>query len=930
MSHLQVVLDPVQLGRIQATHRGFLYQHLYAVGLLLSSTKIGLISLVVEKDEDIELILPTSRLYLQIKTRSRDLIPSDVADSLSRFDEIRAEHGRGTRGSTPRFCILTNASPSAALKAEIANWPTDVAFKSPSFGFGDTSFPPPAWSSLEETIEWCIRAAEQVPFGSLSAETLVWKLAGVVLFSCTGGGWKEFKVSELPALLEQMVVQLHSFPNLPNTYRPQADEPSFLSDERIVLIEGFSGAGKTTWAAHGSLHSPGPVAYFDIGDMPTSAVAPSLARELAALVLPGNHEEIRKLMLPGASGLQSLRALDLFLKRAGIKLTATLDNVHRMSSGQLVDILKVMPSVRFVLLAQPWPDLPTIETAAQVEAKKLRGWAIKQIAEEFAANGCDVSVVQAERLRRLTGGLPLYIQNLAKIVREYYASNADAFCDELETLTHAHATGQEAILRQIQIRLSPRSNKVSGLLAISDVPLQRSDVATFLQEGLSIEQGEVFSALRELQGWGIVEVLRDGRITLHDSFRILAQGAQSDAGAEAVVRAKKCLVRILQKEHGVPTFRLLCRLLPEIGAMEALVDIASGLGEYFHEFGMSQEFESILSEAAQSTTIPVSDRFWAVDTLVYWKLQNNQNAEAEEYLRQLEKLSSEFTSGERQLEAISLKRLLLAGRRRDLSAVKEAFREASSLSPSDSVFHRTLRYNYAVSLYLGQKYDEAAKLTMPLIQEYFEVLGLKPEDVTLKNPPEIFKKLKNTDSQQDDLKHLADSLDLHAMIMDKLGKYGQALARLHSFKFYAMANALGSAVRVGRDLVDELSERGDAIGARMFMESTVLQVFSEGQALDYFLPIHSQYAVVLAYCGEIEAARRTMKELETFVVATPEWQDEYRSRRRVVERIANGELSLPENPRPVLPAPAAKRAKIGRNEPCPCGSGQKYKKCCGH
>ncbi|HCS11656.1 MAG TPA: hypothetical protein DIV40_09390 [Clostridiales bacterium] len=24
-----------------------------------------------------------------------------------------------------------------------------------------------------------------------------------------------------------------------------------------------------------------------------------------------------------------------------------------------------------------------------------------------------------------------------------------------------------------------------------------------------------------------------------------------------------------------------------------------------------------------------------------------------------------------------------------------------------------------------------------------------------------------------------------------------------------------------------------------------------------------------------------------------------------------------------------KKEKIGRNEPCPCGSGKKYKKCCG-
>jgi len=28
------------------------------------------------------------------------------------------------------------------------------------------------------------------------------------------------------------------------------------------------------------------------------------------------------------------------------------------------------------------------------------------------------------------------------------------------------------------------------------------------------------------------------------------------------------------------------------------------------------------------------------------------------------------------------------------------------------------------------------------------------------------------------------------------------------------------------------------------------------------------------------------------------------------------------------PAPA-KKVKVGRNDPCPCGSGKKYKKCCG-
>ena len=32
---------------------------------------------------------------------------------------------------------------------------------------------------------------------------------------------------------------------------------------------------------------------------------------------------------------------------------------------------------------------------------------------------------------------------------------------------------------------------------------------------------------------------------------------------------------------------------------------------------------------------------------------------------------------------------------------------------------------------------------------------------------------------------------------------------------------------------------------------------------------------------------------------------------------------------PVRQQPIVKRKKVGRNEPCPCGSGRKYKKCCG-
>jgi uncharacterized protein YecA (UPF0149 family) len=32
---------------------------------------------------------------------------------------------------------------------------------------------------------------------------------------------------------------------------------------------------------------------------------------------------------------------------------------------------------------------------------------------------------------------------------------------------------------------------------------------------------------------------------------------------------------------------------------------------------------------------------------------------------------------------------------------------------------------------------------------------------------------------------------------------------------------------------------------------------------------------------------------------------------------------------PLLDAPMQRERKIGRNDPCPCGSGKKYKRCCG-
>jgi tetratricopeptide (TPR) repeat protein len=601
-----------------------------------------------------------------------------------------------------------------------------------------------------------------------------------------------------------------------------------------------------------------------------------------------------------------------------------------MDAAELIAIIRAAPSLRWVLLGQPWPAKAAIEAEFGIEAQTLHGWSLHEIAKEFSDHGCQISPSQAERIRHVTGGLPLFVQSSAKMVHDHYDGDAEKFIRAIENLTHPRTTGQEVILRQVQDKLPTEASQVASLLSIPDIALAVSDAKFFTAGALDLAEPRISAAIRELTDWGIVETLRDGRLAMHDAFRVLAQQAQATLRQDIVIKAKNLLVTKLMKGHGIAVFRLLCRLLPEIGQMDALVDVASDTSEYFHEFGMSQEFERVLLDAVHSDGLTPGDKFWALDTIIFWKVQSREDDEAEKYLKEAEALVEKFGPNERQIEALALKQLILAGHRGQIDLLKEIFERAVALSPEDKSFHRVLRYNYAACLYSLKEYDVAKSLIFPLIKEYFELLGLKPEDVTFKNQSEIFSKLKKTAFETDDLKHLADSLDLHASIMEGLN-IPSPLARIHAFKFYAMANALTSAIKAGAKVVDEFLNMGDPVGARHFMESAMLQVFSEGRALDYFVPVHSQYAVVLAYCGEIDRAKTTMDELRPFLAASPEWQSDFEDQQRSIERIGAGLISLPQfgppQSDPILRK--SKRVKIGRNDLCPCGSGKKFKRCCG-
>lgn len=206
--------------------------------------------------------------------------------------------------------------------------------------------------------------------------------------------------------------------------------------------------------------------------------------------------------------------------------------------------------------------------------------------------------------------------------------------------------------------------------------------------------------------------------------------------------------------------------------------------------------------------------------------------------------------------------------------------------------------------------------------------------MTFKNLPEIARSIGNVSSKADDIKRLADCLDLQANALLAAGRES-LFARIHAHKFCILSDALSSAVKVGQDFVDEcLRVRGDVVGARQFMEDSLIPLVRERKLLDKLVPVSGQYAVVLAYCGEYDAARRTLKEIRAFVVPNTHQAEEFEEQSNLVDAISTGEITLKALNRALsfqksLRHPALSEARVGRNERCPCGSGKKYKKCHG-
>lgn len=942
------VVDERQLVRIEAVHRGFLYQHIYGAICLLLAGANGVERVIVERDEDVEIVLPHRRVYIQIKTRVGSLSFGDIEGALQRFDEIRREHGKGARDGYASFLIASNAAPSGPLLKKIAadNWPKDVQLHWPDGPLPTDPFLPVPPKSIGDAISTCSTLAGKLPFALLKPETLTWKLASIVMFASAGTPPRQdhsFSREELTTLFEQLVVQMQELPAPPPVYRAQIDEPPLLGDQRIRIVSGLSGAGKTAWVAEAALHAPLPVTYIDVVDTPGPALASAVTREVAGRMFGRSSGKLGEILLPGASGLDTLGALSVKLGEEGVYAHVVIDNAHRVPPTDIEAIVVRAPHLRFLLLGQPGPEVVAMEARLAVTAETLHGWDEDTIAAALHDVGCQADFGDCERLSRLTGGLPFYVLNAATVAAREYGGSIRAFCTDVEAQTHVVETAQEIILTRAFEGLSAEARETFAILSLADVALSRDEAMKLLQGACDIDIRAAAARLRALRATGALELFGHSALKVHDAVRMLGLAHLAERGGAAESKAKAALREVIivsiRKDWSIAKLGLLIRLFGQLGNAKVLVEFATD--ELFHEMGVWPEIEPYLSEIASNAKADPETRLWALDGLVFNDLRTGTFEPAHARIDEMQALVDANALGEVEWLAWGMKRMLLMSMLGDAKGVDEMLAKVEQRIPQKAAHMRVFRYNRALAHFkLGSKATAVAE-TSKLIDEYYGELGITPRDMLGRNAPELRPLLPKDRDVTDTLKHLADTLDLFAQATGRMSPHS-AMARIHAMKFYELAHAFDSLLRVGLDLVDEFVWMNDFIGARQILERSVFPIMQSVGLASRVLETRALYAVVLAYCGDHQAAADEVARLRPFEEAmAPGHREAFQKQKRLIEDLRRfggprqREVNIPAPLQTLLdqrrgaPRVVEPRRTVGRNERCPCGSGKKYKHCHG-
>ncbi|PAA44374.1 hypothetical protein CJU79_03410 [Pseudomonas fragi] len=890
-------LDEAQEKRIAATHGGFLYQHLFAVGCLLKAYGSDVLKVVIERDEDVEIVLADTRIYVQVKTRRDPLTPSDLGTAFERFQQLREQHTQGIRHGRPLFVVASNQPPGPKLSASLERkeLEDDIQFIHPYKAMpAELACLPDCWTDLSCAVADCVRLAEAVPHGSLLPESLVWKLEGKVQAAATGrqdlGGYT-FHSEALPALFEQLLTQLQRLPALQAHYLPQIDEPELFNGERIRIICGFSGAGKTSWCAQAATHSPEPCIYFDARETEGPAFARSLVREIAGGLVENPHE-IGEIFAPSASGVDSMTALDSHLKARCIHPLVVIDNAHEIPAKDLLAVFSCTPHMRFILLCQPTGSIQELEQLSGLHREVLQGWGLDSVAAEASRLGAWGDVETLERVRTITAGMPLYLQSAARLAAQDYAGDLSLLCTALEQQATLETTAQELILTKVYEGLTQASQQIITLLSMVDVAITQSELQSLMECYAKTPSAAVNTAIRALRVLGVLEVQGNREIKLHDAMRLVGAGELYAVEKERLLATKTVLKDMLlvslQEERNHHRLRLLISTLLDLEERELLIDLAGE--EMFKETGLGAMLIDFLEAASTAVNLDPETRYWAVDSLFFLLHQSADPGNKPEQLALMAQLVNDSALSERAVISYHLKNMDWLGMRGDAPGVYRAIDVVSGLPGLTPERIPPFYYNAGVALWRAGEYRAAERLVDKAIKEYLDVLNINEQWILGRAMSDVSAYFHDSSADSEVVNHLASAYEVKSILL-KQRREDPLTYRLFAFKFFSCVGAHGSVVKIGLDAAQDMLEMRDFKSARTMVRDNVIPLILKANLLGELTSSRSFYAVILAYCRDFEAAHREMASLAPFRSGfTKEQREEYDFQLQLIRDIQTGRV----------------------------------------
>lgn len=867
-------IDSAQLARIESTHKGFLYQHLIGVACMFKiATGLGT-AVVVERDEDIEIARTDGHWYIQVKNLNAPLRPGDVDPSLELFGRLREAHKTGGRSGAPKFFIVSSSEPSPHLLRDLAatSWPVDVEVVTPLRASSVLTVE--VQQDVVRQWKYAVGLAQTLPFSKVTPETLTWKLTAIVQSLATGAfadGRHRATNTDIIALFEHVLALVDRLPPPPALYRLQVGEPELTSDERVRIIVGSGGSGKTSWAAQAALHAPVEIVYARAGETEGGDFAAWVASHLIANLASIDGRVFSKAFRPGAQGTEAIRIADQVVETQNRQVLMIVDDAHVLHDDVAARVVRATKRIKWLIIGRPHENLSRLADRLSVQVASLKGWSMEVIAEVMKARGvvCDPQAIL--RAQQVTGGAPLFVENIAHLVAVENSTLHD-YLARFEVGNHARTTAMERQLQHDVVDHLPAiSRRIAAALTIVRSPLPLTAIQEIARAIIGTQCADVGPSVRALIDWRVVSSIGAGGFGLHDTFRALAvqqrRGLTDQQRMDSAGAIRMALRSAIETGYGsVYHFVDYMRALGELGELDVLADLASGDEEWFREHGVNEDVEEVLASAIEGATGSPSGKFLIADSLAFIALEKKDMPRAKKWVETQEGLLKGIASPSSDFHGrLASKHLLLAKLNKDLPAAERAIKEGFVWYPKASPGGRVLRYNFALVAMECGRGDIVEKEMVALVSEYFGLLGLTPQGVFAANPPEIVQKLAPGD-HRDELRHVADCLFLLGYARSTGGRQ-VSLEFLWAMKFYEMADAPSSALRAAVEVVDRLlwshiaPEPQQAVH---MLETSILPAMERSGLVEHMLELRSLYAVALACLGRVDDARSSLRELEPY------------------------------------------------------------------